>query len=575
MATTDYMSNVWKAVDSLRGRMDSQERYELVVALAYVKLFSLSEGYDLRMSNPDDILYLLQDTVAKVADENITMFVNDVLSNCRNLENNRDLFFLLDVLPDDVDELTEIVLHMPINSHGSFAEGTPETLINLAVELLGIKEGDEVADFGTGTGTFLVKAAEKRPCKLYYGCDVNTHPVGVARMRASLLDVDTIVEQKDMFQVDRVFDKAFSNYPFIHSKRGFFEEKTQILESTGIVVPKFRSSDWLFNLCLISRLKETGKAIGIMAAGSCFNTADRDIRRYFVEKGLVEAIITLPEGMFFPYSGISTRLIVMSRGNENIRMIDASELCERGRRLCTFSEANITSIVSLLNADADNSVLVDLDELRNNDFNLDPSRYLEEEIRVKNGIALEEAVVRVTRGAGVKAAELEENISASATPYRYLILANIVDGQVQGSLPYLESIPESQNKYCAKNGDLVLSKIGPNFKTAVIEADEEESVLCTGNLYIITVDQERFVPGYVQMYLASSDGQAQLNRESVGTTMKSISVKDLKQVRIPEIPLEAQRKLVQKKDLLCKEIGYHKTAIEKAQKQISNLLDEE
>lgn len=569
------MGNVWKAVDSLRGKMDSQDRYEVVVALAYSKLFALSEGRDLRMANPNQLANQLKEAVSEAADENIVMFVNDVLPNCKMLKNERDLYLLISTLPDSIDELTEIVLHMPINSRGSFAEGTPESLIDLAVELLGISPDEEVADFGTGTGTFLVKAAEKRPCKLYYGCDVNTHAVGVARLRASLLNVETIIEQKDMFQTDEVFDKSFANYPFTYNARGFFDEKLRILESLGVSVPRFRSSDWLFNLCLVKSLKPQGKAIGIMAAGSCFNTADAEIRRYFAEEGLIETIITLPEGLFAPYSGISTRLVVISKGNDKIRMIDASEICERGRRLCTFGQENIETITSLMCADADNSQFVSMKDLSENDFNLDPCRYLEEEIRVKNGCLLEAAVTKVTRGAGIKAAELEENISSKPTPYRYLILANIVDGQIDDVLPYLETIPEQQRKYCASNGDLVVSKIGPNFKAAVVEASEGESVLCTGNLYILTVDQSKFDPSYVQMYLASSDGQAQLNRVSVGTTMKSVSVKDLKQMQIPEIPLGDQKEIVKKRAILRSEINNHKTAIEKAQKRISDLLDED
>lgn len=574
LANSDYMGNVWKAVDSLRGKMDSQQRYELVVALAYSKLIALSEGFDLRTASSSQLTEQLREAVRSRADENIIMFVDDVLANCRSLESERGLFYLLETLPDDVDDLSEIVLHMPINSRGSLSEGTPETLINLAVELLDINPNEEVADFGTGTGTFLVKAATKRPCKLYYGCDTNTRAIGVARLRASLLDVETIIEQKDMFQTDRAFDKIFANYPFAYNARGFYEEKVRILEELRLFVPRFRSSDWLFNLSLVKSLKPQGRAIGIMAAGSCFNTADRDIRRYFAEEGLIESIITLPEGMFFPYSGISTRLIVISRGNEKIRMIDASEICERGRRLCTFSHENVDSIIALQNKDADNSTLISLDELRENDYSLDPARYLEEEIKVKNGRKLEDVIVKITRGAGVKAAELEDNISSEPTPYRYLLLANIADGQMDDNLPYLESISDPLRKYCATDGDLVLSKIGPHFRAAVVQTEEQESVLCTGNLYIITVDQDRFDPHYVQMYLSSSDGQAQLNRISVGTTMKSVSVKDLRQVQIPEIPLDAQKIIVEKRDMLRKEIDYHKTAIEKAQKQIFDLLDE-
>jgi 16S rRNA G1207 methylase RsmC len=209
------MNDVFKACNFIRGTMDSRYYYETIVALAYVKLSAISNGHKAPTSLDE-----LRESISAINDEDTAMFIGEVLLNRKQLETNRDFEPLVNALPVSVDALKEIILHASINSRGSFAEGTPETLSNLAVELLNIDKNDEVADFGTGTGTFLVKAAEKHPCKLYYACDVNTSAVGIARMRASLLDVETIVEQKDMFQVDRKFNKIFSNYPFALSSYG-------------------------------------------------------------------------------------------------------------------------------------------------------------------------------------------------------------------------------------------------------------------------------------------------------------------------------------------------------------------
>ncbi|MFR8428087.1 MAG: N-6 DNA methylase [Roseburia inulinivorans] len=54
-------------------------------------------------------------------------------------------------------------------------------------------------------------------------------------------------------------------------------------------------------------------------------------------------------------TGIACSLLVLSRNNKNIRMIDATEMVSVGRRQNVLSDENISKIIELLNTDDDNS----------------------------------------------------------------------------------------------------------------------------------------------------------------------------------------------------------------------------
>lgn len=68
-------------------------------------------------------------------------------------------------------------------------------------------------------------------------------------------------------------------------------------------------------------------------------------------------MIALPSNLY-SNTGIACSLLVLSRNNKNIRMIDATKMVSVGRRQNVLSDENISKIIELLNTDDDNSKLV-------------------------------------------------------------------------------------------------------------------------------------------------------------------------------------------------------------------------
>lgn len=574
----------WEVASALRGSVNERGySFIAVMAICHAKRAALAHFSSDIVYN-EDIVRNLIEAVRANDDEGCTLhFVAEVLTSGRYLsEADEAVRRVYEILPNDPDELADIILDTELEedlaSQFMRFEGiTPRSVTELAVRALSIVEGNCVADFGTGTGSFLVRASREANCELVYGCDVDLTSVAIAKMRAEAIGPNATVEQADMFHIDETFDRCFSNYPFAMKMGGIKEEVLESLKLQGYEgIPHFHSSDWLFNLQLVARLKEGGKAVGVMTRGSSYNGADEKIRRHFVANGWIEAVIALPAGMFSPYTSIPTTMVVLSKGNDAVRLIDASELCHKGRRETTFSDGDIAKILELLDRDAEGlSKLMTYEELAGDGFILNPERYLGETIEVKDGISVEELSQRITRGSGWAKRQLEELNSNTPTKFRYLMLQNIIDGEIEDDLLYLTEIEPSQDKYCVKDGDLLLSKIGPNFKIAVADVPDGEKILATGNLYIISLDRAKVDPRYVKLYLSTDQGVAQLRRACVGTTMPSIPAKAFSDILIPMASIDEQARIIDRYEALRQEIAIHKMAIEKARQKMASLLDEE
>lgn len=323
---------------------------------------------------------------------------------------------------------------------------------------------------------------------------------------------------------------------------------------------------------VVSLLKSGGKAICITTGGQLFNVATKPIREVFIEKGYIEAIIGLPKNVLMGTS-IAPKLIVFSFGNKKIHMVDGSQYFQKGRRTNYLNDSDIDNIYKAYKKNIKGvSYDASLKDVPNFNFSLDPVHYTQDKIEIKNGIPLGDLLSGVSRGSSLSRMQLEQIHSNNPTKYRYLMLKDITNGQVSEDLPYIKKIPENSKKYCVENGDIVLSKIGPNFKVAIIEKGENEEILTTGNLYILRLNESKIPRDFIKLFLDSKQGQLQLQTFSTGSTMQSISVDALKKIQIPKLSDAQIKKAAEKYSNLKKEISLHKKAIKKAEEQIKDLF---
>lgn len=309
----------------------------------------------------------------------------------------------------------------------------------------------------------------------------------------------------------------------------------------------------------------------IMTNGSTWNQSDSAIRSYFIENGLIECVIALPARLFAG-TAIATSMIVFSRNNKGVRLVDASELFVEGRRVNELSYENISLIINATKNDSDISMYVSAEQLRDNDYVLSMNRYIVHD--VADGMAFGDVIKRITRGAQLNAKALDEITTTVPTDMQYLMLANIKNGLIDKELPYLKSIDKKNDKYCLSNHCLILSKNGYPYKIAVAEVKEGQRILGNGNLYIIELDEEKADPYYLAAFFGSEQGTAALRSITVGATIPNIGVEQLTKLVIPIPPIEKQKEIADKYKTVKDEITMLQLKLEKAKNRMAHIIEE-
>ena len=455
---------------------------------------------------------------------------------------------------------------------------TPTGVSRLACKLFDFSDGEDIADFGLGSGAFTIEAYLSNPTLQFYGIEINASAKEITSILLEVMGCTITLEHGYILDLDPTthqFMHIFSNYPFGLRLREIGFERNRLLQKISQKAPGFTkgvSSDWLFNAAIVECLKNGGKGIAIMTNGSTWNTMDKPAREYFIKNGYLEAVIALPEKLF-ENTNIPTTMVILSRDNNRTMLVDATGMCEKGRRFNSFTSEQIEQIVFAVTQETQNSKYVSQEDLIKNDCVINPTRYLTEDVVVENGVPFDSVIKSITRGAPLRASELDEMVSEEPTNFQYLMLSNIQNGQIDDELPYIKGIQNNQKRYCLKNHALILSKNGAPFKVAVAEVQPGKTILANGNLYIIEIDEKKVDPYFVKAFLDSEKGKALLNSIAVGAAIPNIGVEALRRLPIPQIPIEEQKTLATQYLAKVDEIKLYRRKLKKAYEELEHIFD--
>lgn len=269
-------------------------------------------------------------------------FVLDYLSDSLNKSELRAGERLADVDPDDA---RAFVAHADAGNFAIMRESvTPSPIVVVATEALEIADGEEVADYGCGQGFFLAYAASRHPGATYVGYEVNPTVAAVAALRMHALKLDDIVSVQvtDLFDFadsGPEYDKVFSHYPIgmrfprIQSDSAWLRE----VASGGAGYGRPVVFDWVFNQLVIDTLRDGGMGVVLMSDGALVNVSDEGVRAEFVESGWIRNVVKLPRNMLHDTSA-GCNLVVLASGCGGVHFLDVTGLAVEGRRKNTLSD---------------------------------------------------------------------------------------------------------------------------------------------------------------------------------------------------------------------------------------------
>ncbi len=325
---------------------------------------------------------------------------------------NRHRLGLNDVEPDFLGRAYEYLLRKFAEGQGQSAGEffTPREVGRLIAKLLHPKQGEEVYDPCCGSGGLLIKCEldlteregrVSKPLKLY-GQELTGASFAIARMNMVIHDMEgqiargntmtnpkfldgsklkrfDIVVTNPMWNQDNFDAQQFENDPF------------ERFAGRGGFAPK-QSADWAWLQHIHASLKKEGRAAVVLdtgaagrGSGGAGDNKEKTIRRWFLEQDLLEAVILLPENLFYNTTAAGIIAVLNCAKPKDrkgrVLMINANAEFEKGRPKNFLPEAAIEKIAAAFRSGKDmkrlaKSVKAD-DILGKNDANLSPSRYID------------------------------------------------------------------------------------------------------------------------------------------------------------------------------------------------------
>ena len=452
---------------------------------------------------------------------------------------------------------------------------TPIGIIDLVVELLEIDDGDRIMNLYSGIGDFISDVYQEGADNSYYGVEdiKNNYIVSSLRKYILNMDVEYLLEDPLRLQYNQKYDKIFSNYPLNGNYTQVYSQVNRRLERYKILLNQKRnvSADWIYNLAIMDALSDEGRAIVVMSNSGIWNDSDREVRRFFIENGFVEGVITLPEKLYSMYN-MPVSLLILSHGNDKLRLLDAGEIFTAERRLNVLNNNDVEEIIFNYYNETSLSTVMDYEYI-DSDYNLSPRAYINQSEARTGDIKIDSLITSIKRGASITSREIDELSTGRDSKHKYLMIQNINDGLIDDKLLNLTRIDEEYSKFIIEENDILLSKNGSPFKVALAENIKDKKILANGNLYIIKVDKTKAQAHYIKAYLESDEGQKRLEDLSKGSSIKNISMKDFKGLYIPKLSLEDQELFVEEYIRTNKEIVRLKRKLAEKLDNRNDLID--
>lgn len=284
---------------------------------------------------------------------------------------------------------------------------TPRHIIKMMVELMAPGPDEVICDPACGTSGFLVAAGEylkehhreeiffNREKKAHYmnamfhGFDMDRTMLRIGAMNMMTHGVDNpTIQYRDSLSDQNPDREKYSlilaNPPF----KGSLD--ADIVSADLLKLCKTKKTELLFLALFLKMLKVGGRCACIAPDGVLFGSskAHRDIRRELVDNHRLEAVISMPSGVFKPYAGVSTGVLIFTKtghgGTDKVWFYDmrADGLSLDDKR-APVAENDIPDIVARFHdlageegrARTEQSFLVPREEIVGNDYDLSINKY--------------------------------------------------------------------------------------------------------------------------------------------------------------------------------------------------------
>ncbi|MGM9599544.1 MAG: N-6 DNA methylase [Faecousia sp.] len=447
---------------------------------------------------------------------------------------------------------------------------TPRHIIDMMVEITAPAKNESILDPACGTAGFLISAYNyikksnldehgkstlvaddmTRMTKNFTGYDISPDMVRLSRVNMylhgftspNISEYDTLTSLEKW---DDNFDVIFSNPPFMTPKGGITPHNRYRVSA--------KRAEVLFVDYIAEHLNPTGRAAIIVPEGIVFQsqTAYKNLRKMLVEGNYLYGVISLPAGVFNPYSGVKTSILLidktLAKERDSILFVKLNnDGFDLGAQRREIKGSEIPDVINIFKnyqkgvevAGLENTVLAKKNEVAQQDYILVGERY-------KSSIAVNTnyPIVRLGDVCCINKRSIDPSGKESFIYVDISSLDNITkkihyDNIVKGA-----EAP-SRARRAFQKGDILLSTVRPNLRTFgfVERRDTSDCVASTG-FAVITCGE--FVNSKYLFYMLLQDS---LVNQMIGMMGKgaypSINQNDVSNLSFPLPPLAVQEEIV-------------------------------
>jgi len=309
---------------------------------------------------------------------------------------------------DTQGDLYEYLLSKVSTSGTNGQFRTPRQIIEMMVELTKPQPDDIIIDPAMGSAGFLITAQsylrenhadlfldEKKRNHfnndMFYGNDMDRTMLRIGAMNMLLHGVENPnISYRDSLSEQNVdvekYTLVLANPPF----KGSLDYEA--VSADLLKVTKTKKTELLFLALFLRILKKGGRAAVIVPDGVLFgsSTAHKQIRKELIEKNKLDAVISMPSGVFKPYAGVSTAILIFTKtgtgGTDNVWFYDMKadgySLDDKRQEI---TDNDIPDIIERFNhieeeknrERTEQSFFVPVEEIINNDYDLSINKYKE------------------------------------------------------------------------------------------------------------------------------------------------------------------------------------------------------
>lgn len=455
-----------------------------------------------------------------------------------------------------------------------------ESLNILLVELLDSHnlENFSFLQGNANPGRILLDVVSKTSLLNYTAYAINPDLMVVLQLRILLLqtiqqniELSGIIQPKELFE-NQLFDRILT-MPLWRPSSNTMEDFPERTSLSRLEVPESKIADgeWheiLFNFSLLDR---NGKMVTLITNSTLANNLSVKTRQALVEKGYIESIIELPDRLL-ENTGIELYAVVLSYGNKGIKFLDASQAYTEQRRR---KDIDVTTVLENL----DNPEVCrfeNIESIAREGYNLLPKRYTLK-TNIVDGIPLGE-ICNISRGLVISSKELDDFITDVDTGVRYLYTKDADGDAVDYSQSPFIDVEKLKRKFTLLDNDTwLLGRTSP-FRSNMLYVEGNDKLIANGNQFSITIlpkYKNQYLLPYLALYFNSKAGREQIERFAVGQLIKSLSLKDLKTLKIPKVSIEKQQEVVNRIRMIETEIKAVKEQLKILNRQKELIVEEE